>query len=798
MKSYCKKLLAAALSAAMVMSAASCNSKKDDGNGSHSGMKIAQDTPWYEAKEYPVDLGLDKNREIAYCFYKYLGGDDKNIYVLTEGSYTHPGQDFTEIEDWIYNVSVVDRNTGETVKVVDLLKILPENYSPDSVMFRNGIIEIMSSVWNKQEKESETWEIKVDPVTEKITGKNLLEDDFYGKESKDLGDYRVESFSQSDKNGENAYYVLDIFAPDGSTKRVELKEDGRSFYNTPVFMPLGKTEALVYVMAEMEELYYKLDLETGTLTKQNAKDYEWLNLAFMFDPVTGSDGNIYLSKETGIAKYNFDKKCIEDVLSYSWCDVPNSMLSGLTLLDITDDTILMSREDLGYGKFGYFYGDSLREYSLLLLTKAKTNPHAGKQILEMYAPYCDVNDAVYSKIVEFNNTNGKYFIEITDRYTKEYDAAFTDNAEDSSKAVLEGESMMGNKLAMDIMNGNGPDLFYDPSYFGSLNYKEHLVDLTPYVGELEKDKYFTNVIDLSKKDGKLYVLPISVGAYGVLTDAKYAGSSGVGFTTGEYEKFLKETLNGKDIIGGTQPYYFVELFNAMRGRFIKDGKADFTGEDFAVLAKFVKDNAPEKELPEYIPEDGEDYNPQDDWHSLTPAILSRFGSYNWFFEDAERVIGNAALLGVPTPDGSGPVACSGNTVAVSAHAADVAVCCEFVKSLLSDDVQNELAQHGSYPLNREIFRKAGYEAVDYFNTVSVNSYYDPDGTRSKNRVTFTKDYIDMVEKAISSATEIIHSDPDIEKILVEEMPAYFSGQKSLEEVVKIAQDRVQKVLGERG
>ena len=42
-----------------------------------------------------------------------------------------------------------------------------------------------------------------------------------------------------------------------------------------------------------------------------------------------------------------------------------------------------------------------------------------------------------------------------------------------------------------------------------------------------------------------------------------------------------------------------------------------------------------------------------------------------------------------------------------------------------------------------------------------------------------------------------YTDPDIEKILVEEMPAYFSGQKSLEETAKIAQDRVQKVLDER-
>ena len=101
-----------------------------------------------------------------------------------------------------------------------------------------------------------------------------------------------------------------------------------------------------------------------------------------------------------------------------------------------------------------------------------------------------MNDAVYDKIVEFNNTNGKYFIEITDRYTKEYEVPTSEDEDESSMEVLVSSSKMANKLAMDIMNGNGPDLFYNPDYFGSLNYKEHLADLTPYVGALEKDKYF--------------------------------------------------------------------------------------------------------------------------------------------------------------------------------------------------------------------------------------------------------------------------------------------------------------------
>jgi hypothetical protein len=40
-------------------------------------------------------------------------------------------------------------------------------------------------------------------------------------------------------------------------------------------------------------------------------------------------------------------------------------------------------------------------------------------------------------------------------------------------------------------------------------------------------------------------------------------------------------------------------------------------------------------------------------------------------------------------------------------------------------------------------------------------------------------------------------DPAIDIILIEEMPPYFLGQKDLDSVIKIAQDRAQKVLDER-
>ena len=113
------------------------------------------------------------------------------------------------------------------------------------------------------------------------------------------------------------------------------------------------------------------------------------------------------------------------------------------------------------------------------------------------------------------------------------------------------------------------------------------------------------------------------------------------------------------------------------------------------------------------------------------------------------------------------------------------------------DTQQALANRGYVTLNRDAFREAGYKAVDYYNTVSVSTHYEEGGHRSKNRVTFTKKHIDQLEQTILNCTTLGESDPDIEKILVEEMPAYFSGQKSFEETIKVAQDRVQKVLDER-
>jgi hypothetical protein len=71
------------------------------------------------------------------------------------------------------------------------------------------------------------------------------------------------------------------------------------------------------------------------------------------------------------------------------------------------------------------------------------------------------------------------------------------------------------------------------------------------------------------------------------------------------------------------------------------------------------------------------------------------------------------------------------------------------------------------------------------------------GTNVTIRIKFTTEDIDNLENVILSCSKADSVDAAINMILIEEMPAYFAGQKTLEQVIPVMQNRIQKVLDER-
>ena len=825
------KLISIALVLSMSLSFTSCSKKKSSGRkASRSGQTIKADDPWFEDKRYDIDYGIDKTRPTEYVS-RYLTGIDDRYFVIMNSGYYRMPDNITDWENFDYSgyeigvLDVFDRLENKTVKTIDLRNDLSLEGYFDTINYSDGKIIVRTLNIDYNSGFSTIEENDIDPLTGEILETRKLDYDESNNSQRTyrFSGYRVDTII--DWGSENPFYTIKVTSPDGKSDSVELKEEGISIYDIQALFKLSDTTVLVFANTSNDELVYKLDLEKCVLTSADLKEYDWLNPNYLGYLILGSDGETYQKTSLGISRIDMKNKTFEDVFDFSWCGVSRRLLDSLEVVECSNDRIIMS---------GYRYSDGPNltlseqeaEFYVLEFTRAESNPHAGKTILELYSAGGYVDNVTGDAILQFNENNNGYFIEVTDRYNtngSNSDDVLGSEAERNSeddwdKFHLSQNSKLSASLAMDILNGDGPDILLNTSTHGQLNNPNYLSDLSLYIGNVDPEKYFGNVIDSARIDGNLYQIPISFAIDGIHTDYKYAGSSGVGFTTDEYETFLKNTLNGTDVISAGQAVYFAKIFSAESDVFIKNGKADFTGPEFEELARFVKDNVPENSISWINDTAGVIYE------TTTPvlvgatvfkgadifkgnknspdemqAIYATLYGYRNYFGSTTRLNGSRAILGLPSSDGRGPLVFPVISVAVSAQAENVDACGEFVKLLLSDDIQLRISLSDKLVVNREAFRQGAEAAVKFYNMEDdYAEYLSSDKNAQFSHTKYSNKDIDDLEKIVLSCSRISSEDSEISLILIEEMPAYFTGQKDLSAVIKIAQDRVQKVLDERG
>lgn len=753
-------------------------------NTSKNARKITSDNPWFNVDVFEVDTGVDKNRNVRdrYSMNLFVGMDDKYYVINTGGAYEYT-QEETEKADFDINaynfsvIGVIDRNTNQTVNSFDPKKDFSgSDYKIDSIYYLDGKITVKT---NSAERD-------YDPLTGQLLDCRIgssNKDDRFSK-IYTIGEYTVETtMFQTETN--HRYCNIKVVSPDGKVSEIELKKEAISIYVFSV-LAISDTQALLPVTIGKEKGYYELDLTNNELKEADPRKYEWMSEASSYETVSGSDGMEYYKTSYGISRINARNKSLEEVFNYSWCSYNSGVMNRFELIECQEDRFVLFGVCDTSGAYAEKKADKA---NFIEITRADKNPHAGKTVIELFSTYGMNDKNVSEAILKFNETNGKYFIEVTSRYNVNdyYDMyGYDDNNEDVwYKTKLNGSKGLSNKLAIDIMSGDGPDILMNTG--GSiqlnsiLNNSNCLADLTPYVKGLDSEKYFTNIIDGSKTEGKLYQLPVSFSVEGILTKTGNEGSSGKGFTYEEYIKFVDEVMNGKDPIVYGQPTYFAMLFSSMSDEFISKGKVDLSGERFKALAEFVRDNVREEGISE------------NDWYLSTqsdgPTPKSWFESCSGINDYFRQSMGIATygkgvtMQGIPSYDGRGPLFKPACSVAVSAQAVDIKACGEFVKILLSEDIQKLYALNDNFVVSREAYELSENACLDYYRRTG-------------------KDYsvqdIDFVESVILSCSKIKSEDSDISIILIEEMPAYFLGQKELDAVIEIAENRIQKVLDERG
>ena len=790
------KTLSLILIPAMLLSIASCG-KKASGK---KARKITPEDPWFNAKVYNIVPDLDtKGKAIEYGQQQLVGIDDKYIIVFSNGNLARPDdtENYDSRDYSYYLVTIVDRNTEDKIRTIDLNQYLSNQGFVSSVEYHNG--KITSRIYNYQGETQVVVEVDNDVLTgEKTDERDLGENDDSGNyERFTAGKYTILAKSVYDRSSDEPYYKLKTISSEGEEKCVEIKKDHTDLGYIPLILSTDDDKLMVPFPSTStnEPAYFEVDIKAEKAVEVDGKDYGWIDFKRINNAFGSKDGQAYFANSVGISKIDMKNKKIEDFFNYNACPINKELLSNSTIADCSENSIIL----LG-GRVGTFslINSTKADFDIYVITKATENPNAGKNVLELYAANGYVNQTISEAIVRFNETNKDYFIEVTGRYTVDngYTSQQDDSEDDVSNALLQSNMSLNDKLAMDIINGEGPDILIIADDMGRLNNPNNLVDLSKYLGDLDPEKYFTNVINAAKTDGKLYQLPVTFKIEGIHTDAANAGASGFGFTTKEYEQFLYGPLNGCDLNIYGQAFYFADLFNAMNDKFIVNGKIDLSGQEFAELAEFVKNNVPEKG-PAW---DSEEMFSDERKQNSRIARLVTYASFTQYLAGVNEMQGARAILGIPSADGRGPMLCSNLAVAVSSQAVDIDACAEFVKILLTDEIQNKFAESNLFTVSREAFKKASGLVLDYSNGPRANNEFSINHVTFEpfdGRMKFTEDDLNSLENTIMNCTHFDSADAAINIILIEEMPPYFLGQKDLKSVIKIAQDRAQKVLNER-
>lgn len=784
MKNDFVKIVSTILMASIVLSISSCIKPQS----SKTVRTISEDSPWFTSSIVDCASGADPDKNIEYLNYDLAGADEKYYVVFARGRYAMPPKDEIDYDNFDYNsfnfgvISVVDKSTKTVVNTIDLNNGLSTDMMSyehiDNAVYSDGKITVKTSAKERD----------YDPLTGDILDVRSVQSREYFPitEFYKVGEYSIEVEIIWDDNSNCSSYV-NVKSPDGNMNSVEFKELGNQMYVDAV-LRIDDTKALVLISTNKGHRFYELDLASGKLTQARDKDYEWLDVNKIGQFFLGSDGIVYCQNRKGYSTINVAAKSTEDVFDYSWCNINQGIISRLELADVTGDTFVF----IGQTKPSSIYESTPSSFQIIELTKADKNPNAGKTVLELYTESHD--ETVGAAVEKFNNENTKFFIQYVDRYNddilKEYESVDIVSMDDDEykQYKLELDNKLSNALAMDIMNGEGPDILINTSKYSQLNNPEYLIDLSPYVKGFDSENYFTNIIDGARIDGALYQLPVSFSINGIYTDIESAGSSGIGFNLEEYPDFVKGPCNGTDLIQSGQAVYFAMLFNDMREKFLVDGKAELSVPEFAQLADYVKDN---------VPEESQSYNIISD-KTYNYAQYRHFYGIGSFYSARTGMIKNPTILGIPSLDGHGPNFSPLYSVAVSKQAVDINACGDFVKLLTSDEIQTYMAMNDYFVINRNTFRTVAEKANSYYNNGGARHSNGGGSSPYNGGKKFSTTEVDNVERVIMSCSKMQTEDSAISIILIEEMPAYFLGQKDLDAVVKIAQDRIQKVLDERG
>lgn len=486
----------------------------------------------------------------------------------------------------------------------------------------------------------------------------------------------------------------------------------------------------------------------------------------------------------GLVEYDCATQTSENILNWLDCDINGNYVQQVVVTEAGKLLAVINS-----------WGEN-STMELAVLNKVKASEVPAKEtvtIAAMYAP-----QSLTAAAVEFNKKNDKYRVTIKN---------YMDTTGTSETAYEDAITNMNN----DIVSGsNCPDIL-DMSIINAeqMVQKGAIEDLTPYLeasSTLKKEDFIPSIIDAYTMDGVLATIPKTFSLMTVAGKTSQVGSE-MGWNMEEIMEYAAANPDAALFDGATKTamLYYCMMFN--NEEFVNwiTGECNFDSPEFRAIMEFVN------EFP-----DEYDWSADDD---STPVKLQSgrvLLSTEGIAEIRDVQLAEAMFdepvtyIGFPTIDGEPGIALQpGEMYGIASKSEHKEGAWQFIEFYMTyeDDV---FGGYG-FSTHQATLEQKIEDSIkeDYQLDEDGNIMYDENGepivahSYGVGYGDWEYDYHPVTEEEVAKFKEVLAvarpvstTNEKIMEIINEEGEAYFSGQKSVDDVISVIQSRVQIYVSE--
>ncbi len=539
-----------------------------------------------------------------------------------------------------------------------------------------------------------------------------------------------------------------------------------------VFEQRGKYYCLASVMLsenESQSWYCSLDFETGTIEE---KCMPW-EIAQYYEPngVYGADfHNAYCLD--GFNTGSLVEVDMENLKSEILADKSNMLICPATYGD--DDNLLIGTLDKQHFYIPYTYpGKELDMAEVALIVPDDTINLAERTPIVIQGVGVTSEPMLKKAAYYYNVSQEEYFIK------------FDELNEHYSFSTPEGMNTTKLQLMARYSNGDCPDIFYgnffDYNYMGE---NDIAIDMSSYLGD---DAVYDK---MRRDDGKIYQ---------VFTGYTLLGYYGLASVYDDNTPItdMPAIPDGQQRIGGVfSPDIVFRALGTDLCSLYRRG--DLTPENvLSVVSVAIEEGAE----PDYQYINYEPPVPEDIRNGKCSLLNGGGGNMQGYYDMTCVYGGEPAFVGYPSIGGSIHTMTPQCLLAVSASTEHPEVCCDFIKTLMTDDNQRSVCAAGAIPVSRSVLDEfLGFlQDPDAATDAQKNAFSSQIVRNLRGRQDADHHYpkVDVTEEMCSRFLEMADMADTVEVydwglwvMIRDEVATYYNQGKSIEDVANALYSRL--------